>query len=150
MTSPHLPELPERIASTLEWLAKVAGSLVLLWGFVAKIWMPLTKWRDKHLAATIRDCLAPELKHVSELTDIESGWVARSVRFEKKFDDLYEMQNALLDLAIDNQERHNETNDLLDALGFTTDRRSNEDRRQEARALIDELERRRRDRRKHT
>lgn len=121
------PDNVQRASDVLELLAKVAGSVGILWAFGAKVVKPFIEWRYRRLKTAIRESLKEELECVADLADPKDGWKARVERLER--------------LALDNQERHNETNELLDFLGFTSDRRSGSDRRnrEEINQIIDDL-----------
>lgn len=135
------PNTVQRASDVLELLAKVAGSLGLLWAFLAKIWAPYKARRDENLKRAIRDALESEISVVESLNHPEEGWKSRIERIERTLDRLSE-------LALNNQERHDETNDLLDALGFTTDRRTGDDRRIDQ--MVTDLKDRRHQRRRDT
>lgn len=127
------PETIQRASDVIETLAKVAGSLGIVWAFVAKVLVPYRRWKDAHRAREIREALKPELDAFADLLHPDEGWKARLDRVEKTLD-------KLVPLALDNQNRHDETNELLDALGFTSDRRGGKERReQELREMVEEL-----------
>lgn len=132
----------KRVSDVIELLAKVAGSLGLLWAFLAKIWAPYRKRRDENLKRAIREALQGEIAVVESLNHPEEGWKSRIERIEKTLDRLSE-------LALNNQDRHDETNGLLDALGFTSDRRSGEERR-DIEQMVSALKERRHQRRRET
>lgn len=136
------PNTVQRASDVLELLAKVAGSLGLLWAFLAKIWAPYKQRRDENLKRAIREALQSEINVVEALNHPEEGWKSRIERIERTLDRLSE-------LALNNQDRHDETNDLLDALGFTTDRRSGDERR-DINQMVTELKERRHKRRRET
>jgi hypothetical protein len=114
----------ERVADTVELLVKVGGLLGMLWAFIARVLRPYHDRRQAALARTILSVMEPALK---------------------PFQDDHEL---LLDIALDNRERHDEINELLDALGFTTDRRSDSDRREAVSEKVMALAERRRERRR--
>jgi hypothetical protein len=116
----------ERVADTLELLAKGGGLLAMLWAFIARVLKPYHDHRREALARTIREVMMPVLAPILEDHDL------------------------LLEIALDNRDRHDEVNELLDALGFTTDRRTSEERREEVAQMIHLLSDRRRARRRGT
>lgn len=126
------PAQSDRIAATLEWLAKVAGSALILWGFVEKVAKPFSEWRRRQREVE-REKLAELIRKVihDELTSI------------KIFDDL----DALLVIAHDNRERLDEMNDLMNAFGLESDRRGAE-RTAKATELFDRLTERQKQRRR--
>lgn len=158
MTTPTPPDtdIVTRLASIFELLAKGGVVFGLLWGFLVKIWKPYQDSRRKVLAATIREVLAPELAQlkliqegVKNTQEYEDSCANRLELVLKQLQNLFGDHDDLVVLARDNRDRHDETNDLLDAMGFTSDRRHPED---EARMkkLIDGLDERRKRRRRWT
>ena len=115
----------ERVASTIELLVKAGGLLGMLWAFLAKVAKPYHEYRQQQMARTIKAVVAPMLAPIVNDHDL------------------------LLEIALDNRERHDEVNALLDALGFTTDRRSTDERRAEIAEMVATLAERRRARRRN-
>jgi hypothetical protein len=141
---PHDPQLGERIADVVEYGAKVAIGLGALWAFIAKVAKPFTAWRraarDRGLAemeAEFRRRFAVEIQAIQLL-----------ITTAGRIDLLFEDHDLLLDIALDNRERHDETNALLDFLGFTSDRRTSDERREQVSAMVMTLAERRRERRR--
>lgn len=156
MTSPNPPELEvvNRLASILELLAKGGVVFGLLWGFLVKIWKPYQESRRKALAATIREILEPELAQLKEIQDgikdtreYEDSCANRLELVLTQLQNLFGDHDDLILLAKDNRDRHDETNDLLDAVGFTTDRRHPEDE-ERMKKIINSLDERRKRRRR--
>lgn len=142
------PEIAARVASTVEWLIKTGITLGGAWAFLSKVAKPYSEWRRKHAAQTIRELLAPELAMLSRVISQEDGCADRMERVLARQEALFADHDILVEIAMDNRERHDETNLLLDAMGFASDRRTNTERREEIRRMIEELERRRRERRR--
>jgi flagellar biosynthesis/type III secretory pathway M-ring protein FliF/YscJ len=141
---PSDPEITARVADVLELLAKVAGAAAIVWGFLAKVAKPWIEWRRatkakarKELEAQMREWFKEELT--------QFGLISAVV---PRIDVLFEDHDLLLELALDNRERHDETNELLDFLGFTSDRRTSDDRREKVSQMVHTLAERRRDRRR--
>jgi hypothetical protein len=118
------PHLSERAADTIELLAKSGGLLAMLWAFIARVLKPYHEYRQAQLARTIRAVVEPMLKPILRDHDV------------------------LVDIALDNRERHDETNELLNFLGFTSDRRTSDERREEVSEMVHGLAERRRERRR--
>jgi hypothetical protein len=118
------PHLSERAADTIELLVKAGGLMGMLWAFIARVLKPYHEYRQQQLARTIRSVVAPMLEPILKDHDV------------------------LVEIALDNRERHDETNGLLDFLGFTSDRRTNEERREEVSQMVHALTERRRERRR--
>ncbi len=150
MTAPPPPEQVEvaaRIAATLELWAKIGGTLVLLWGFVAKVIKPYQTWRRDSMARVIREVLAPELGQLREILAHEDGCASRLEVVLRQMQDLFGDHDHLVTIAMDNRDRLDETNDLLDSIGFASDRR-HPDRIARIEAMVTALDERRRARRR--
>lgn len=146
--APDEVDTAARVASTLELWAKIAGSLLLVGGFLKGVVKPFIEWRREHQAKVIREILEPELKMLNRVISQEDGCADRMERVLKRQEALFADHDLLVDISIDNRERNDETNMLLDAMGFASDRRTSVERREEIRLMIEELERRRRERRR--
>jgi hypothetical protein len=118
------PQLSERAADTIELLVKAGGLLGMLWAFMEKVLKPFQERRKDRTARAIRDAMVPVLGPILEDHD------------------------TLVEIALDNRERHDETNELLDLLGFCADRRTSDDRREKMTAMVESLAERRRERRR--
>ncbi len=138
-----------RMASTLELLAKVGGTLALLWGFLAKVIKPYQTWRRESQARIIREILAPELAQLREITVHEDSCARRLEVVLSHLRDLFGDHDSLLTIAIDNRDRLDETNELLDAIGFTSSRQ-HPDRIEHINSVVAKLDERRKIRRRST
>lgn len=107
------PTNGQRAAATIQLLASVAGSLLIVWGFLAKVAKPFIEWRRRKLVEIMRDVLRDELGKAQLFADLDS----------------------LIKLASDNHERLDEINDLLTAMGVGNDRRSG-DRAKDAKEIL--------------
>lgn len=152
MTAPIPPEQVDaaaRVASTLELWAKIGGSLLLLWGFLARVYKPLVLWRREHQAKVIREVLAPELRQLQHIITEEHGCAERLEGVVRALREIYGDHDKLIEIALDNRERLDENNDFLDALGFASrERRTDEDRRRLVDTMVKELAASRRERRR--
>ena len=110
------PTNGQRAAATVQLLASVAGSLLIVWGFLAKVGKPFIEWRRRKLVEIMRDVLRDELGKAQLFADLDS----------------------LIKLASDNHERLDEINDLLTAMGVGNDRRG-PDRAKDAREILERL-----------
>lgn len=141
---PGDPEITARVADVVEVLAKVAGALLIVWGFLARVAKPWIEWRRatkararKELEAQMREWFSEELRSFELLAALVP-----------RIDVLFQDHDLLLDIAFDNRERHDEMTDLLDTLGFTSDRRTTDERRDKVTEMVNTLAERRRDRRR--
>lgn len=143
---PSDPQIGERIADVVELGAKVSIGLGAVWAFVAKVLKPFTVWRRASRLKARADAEA----EIRLMFDKEIQAINRIPTLESQIDVLFKDHDILLDVAFDNRERHDETNALLDFLGFTSDRRSSEERRDVVAEMVTTLaERRKERRRKH-
>jgi hypothetical protein len=141
---PTDPQLGERIANVVEIGAKVSIGLGGVWAFVAKVAKPFLEWRRAtrlkeraEMEKQMREMFAPELQAFTRLSESVG-----------RIDVLFEDHDLLLDIALDNRERHDETNALLDFLGFTSDRRASDERREKVAEMVLTLSERRKERRR--
>jgi hypothetical protein len=116
----------ERVKDTVQLLVETGGLLGMLWAFIARVLKPYHDYRQAQLARTIREVMVPVLAPIHADHDL------------------------LIDIALDNRDRHDETNELLDFLGFTSDRRTTSERRDEVAQMVTTLAERRRVRRRST
>jgi hypothetical protein len=145
---PGDPQMGERIADIAELGAKIIIALgaILggLWAFTTKIAKPYHAWRR---AARLKERHEMEMMLRSALSE-ELATIAALKRVPEQLEALFKDHDLLLEIAFDNRERHDETNALLDFLGFTSDRRSDDSRRAEVTDMVTTLAERRRDRRR--
>lgn len=145
------PATTQKAIDLADYVARIAASLVVAWGAVEKIVKPLIEWRSKlriareaALTLKVRDVLKPELDDLKRLgvcTDRLEVVLARQTEI---FTDV----DKLLTIVEDNRERLNETAGLLDAMGLTSDRRTDTVERQAFDVQIQQLRDRQRDRRR--
>lgn len=137
----------ERIASTLELLAKAGGILGMLWAFLAKVAKPLIAWWRESQAKTIRTVLAPQLEKLDRLIEQEDGCTQRMERVLERVGEVFEEFDLVMAVTTYTQERQDETNDLLDEV-FALDRRIDPVRRKRVEEMIQALHERRLGRRR--
>jgi hypothetical protein len=145
------PDTAKAINTVIEYGGKAAVSLASIWTFVTLIAKPFLAWRRKRdverrklLALEIRDILKPELDQLSKLPTCTERIEIVLMRQAALFQDI----DAFLHIASANTDRMDETNDLLDALGFTSDRRVDEDKRHEVQTMLDAVRTRQIERRR--
>lgn len=148
VADPQDAEIAARVASTLELWAKIAGSLLIVAGFVKGIVKPFILWRREHQAKVIRDVLNPEISALNRVIAQEDGCATRMERVLEKLRELFGDHDALIAIAYDNRERLDEQNDLLSALGLSSERRNDPERRKALDEIVDDLMERRRQRRR--
>lgn len=149
---PDQADVAARLASTLELLAKIGGSLALVLGFLRAAIPPVRRfieWRRENQARVIREVLKPELARLDQVIEHEDGCAGRMEQVLDRLRQFFADHDYLIAIAIDNRERLNENNDFLDALGFTSrERRSDEDRRKVIDDMVHDLDKKRRARRR--
>lgn len=137
--------------NTLEWLAKLAGSLVILWGFIARVLKPYSEWRRKHLAGVMREVLKDELAAMARITANEELCAQRLDAAVGKMEALYEEHDTHGEGMAMLTETVEEIYGLLDALGLhANDRRDGDERRVELGEMMANLADRRRQRRRRS
>lgn len=143
------PDPAQRVADTVEFLARIAGAALIVWGFIAKAGKPYFQWRQKQFSATIRAVLKEELACLAQLT-------AREEEINAKLDLALERQERVFDeldlfvaVLADSRDRLDEVKDLLNEAGYASrDRRIHSDRRVAADEAMAELQGRLRGRRR--
>lgn len=137
---PPDPDVARRAAETLELWAKVAGALAIVWGFIEKVAKPYQRWRKETLAHAIAEIIAPEMEA------IERRAAERNASIIRKLNEWRIDHDHMIEVILDNRERHDELNDLLSELGLSSDRRRDMDRRTLVTGLAEALRVRQRDR----
>lgn len=147
MVDPDNVDLSSRALGVVEFWAKFAGGAAIVWGFVVKIVKPLMDWRRKRMSDMIRAALKPELD-LLQGNSTQMQEIAEDVsRMAQRQEEVYMEIDSLLEIAQDNRDRHDETADLLNAMGLSSDRRL-ADRRQRVEELFEGLNDRRKERRR--
>lgn len=119
------------LLSVIDFVVKLGTGLGAVWLGVTKIAKPYTAWRRAHYAELTKDVLGTELKQLAELRDndtevkdlcheIKEGQEKILTRQGQMFREM----NLFHEIAAINNERLDELNLFLDAIGFTSDRRS--------------------------
>jgi hypothetical protein len=141
-------ELTPHFINILDWAGKAMVVLAAIKTFLVAVYQPWKKWRREHDAKTIREVLAPELAQLRTIIDDESGCAGRMTDVLTQMRAIFGDLDMFLEVAADNRERLDETNELLDAVGFNADRRVDEVQRDRiAKTMADLTERRRKRRR---
>lgn len=135
------PDAPQRAAEVLEFLAKLAGALAIVWGFIAKVAKPFVDWRRRRLQEAIRDALRADLDPLRELP-------SRVELALERQDQVFDEIDLFLEVIADNRDRINEINGFLDEVGFASRDRRHAERRRTADEAFDELQGRLRSRRR--
>lgn len=143
MTPPTDPTLSKRALDTIQVLASVAGSLGIVWAFIVKAGKPWWEWRKKRQGEIIREVLKPQLEALDRICGREEAAATQIREVFRDFD-------RILEVALDNRERLDEMNLLMDALGFASrDRRAGTDEeRAKMEGIVESLVERRRARRR--
>jgi hypothetical protein len=142
------PQMTERVASIIEWAAKAAIGLATLKVSLSGIYKPFATWRREHTARTVRDVLAPELSSLQQIITQEESCATRMEEVLEQTRMIFREFDDVLEVMMDNRERIDETNELLNEVGFSSERRVNDERRAEVQAMVDKLHERRKLRRR--
>lgn len=139
-SGPPDPELTQRALDVAEWTAKLAAAAAAVWAIVEKVGKPYADWRRRQLAIVIREVLKEPLAQLETLGDREKEIFELLTRVLARQDQLFKDIDAFILIATTNKDRLDEVNELLDALGFTTDRRDGDsDRRNKVELLLRDL-----------
>lgn len=120
---PDTVDVAARAAAVVELWLKIGGAFALTWGFLQKAWKPYVVWRREHQAKLIREVLKPELERLDAIAAREDGCAERMETVLHSLRELFGDHDSLVVLAMDNRERLDETNELLDHFGLSSDRR---------------------------
>jgi hypothetical protein len=142
---------PDRGAALLDFIARVAAVLVAVWAAAEKVAKPTLEWRRrmhderrKELAIEIREILKPELDRLEKVglcTDRIELVLQRQSALFQDIDDF-------LHIAHTNVDRLDEVNELLNAVGFSSERRIDDAKRAQVADLLAALRDRQRARRR--
>lgn len=130
------------IAYASKW-AIAAGSI---YGLVEKVGKPYYDWRKNRWAGIVREALKPELEAMNELKHTSDSLTEMIELVLLRQKEMFEEMDMFMVLASDNKDRHDETNDLLTAAGFSSDRRFDLAGRERIETLFRELNRRKTER----
>lgn len=133
--------IPLHTSDTIDFLIKLGAAFGALWAGVAKIWKPYVQWRREHTANITREVLKPELDQLRALIESESGCAEHMEAAVRGLTQVFSEMDSWMGLAIDNRERLDETNDLLDEM-FSLERRVDYERRAEIDSLLSTLKER--------
>lgn len=140
MLTPDDGGISERAGDVGQFLAQLVAGLATLTLFMEKVLKPWRERQRKAQGVFMREVLAPELEMIADATRGTAACADGLRRIGEELDLFFE-------LALDNRERADEMNDLLDTAGLTSaDRRSGEERRQRVDGLLATLTERRRQR----
>lgn len=137
--APPDPDLTQRALDVAEWSAKLAAAAAAVWAIVEKVGKPYAEWRRRQLAAVIRDVLKEPLAQLEALDDREKEIFELLTRVLARQDQLFRDIDAFITIATTNKDRLDEMNELLDALGFSSERRMDVDRRERVEQLLRDL-----------
>lgn len=148
--TPTSADAMKRLLDTLETWVKLGGALAALWLFIRRVLKPFIEWRRKSLAILIKEILKDELNRLDSVGAREDEVFRLLGRVLARQDEFFKDVDAFILIATHNTERIDEVNDLLDASGYASERRSGEDRRNVEGQMQQLLERRRLRRRLQT
>lgn len=141
------PDINARAFDIIEWGAKAAIGLGSIKVFLASIYKPFVEWRKEHNAKTIREVLAPELAQLQQMIHDESGCADNMQTAVRAFAEVFHDLDRFLSITIDNRDRIDETNDLLNEI-FHLEPRIDRQRAAEIEGLLNELSERQKIRRR--
>ena len=102
---PTDPHITERVASTLEWGAKVAIALGAIWALLVKVANPYLEKRRVHRKGLIREAIKDDLELVHRAI-VDGNSCADRIEqtiMENKL--LFEDFDTMLDIVLDNSDR---------------------------------------------
>lgn len=138
-----------RALDVIEWAAKAAIALGSLKVFLAGIYKPFVTWRRAHTAKVVREVLDPELSALRKIIVQEEGCATRMEEVLVQTRMIFQEFDDVLEVLMDNRERIDETNGLLDEMGFSTDRRGTDARHEQVKVMVEKLHERRKHRRRN-
>lgn len=152
MTPTPEQEAAARGIALVDYFLRIVIALGGAWTAVTMIYRPLVEWRRKSQARAIREILAPDLAQLKAVVDHEDGCASRLELVLLRLEELFSDHDDMVKIVVDNRERLNENNDLLNAIGLTSnrDRREDPEHTEKIDGLIDALDERRRRRRRKT
>jgi hypothetical protein len=135
------PDAAQRAADTIEFIAKLAGSLAVVWAFIAKVGKPFTEWRRKQLTAAIREALATELAAIAKIPERDEEVNAKLMLALERQGQIFDELDLFVMVVAEGRERMDDLSELLDETGFASrERRRNPDRRHAADQALTELQ----------
>lgn len=137
------PDIQERLASVAQTLITIGGALGMFWAFLAKVAKPWIEWRRKSIARTVREAIGPELKAMEALIAREETCAEGQEKILRRQNKIFDDVDTLLIVALDNRDRLDEFGQLLDAVGFDSDRRTDSEKRKQVDGMLSELRTRR-------
>lgn len=133
-------EIAQRAGDILEFWAKAAGVALAIWQLVERVGKPYFSWRQKRFEASIRAVLKKELECIDGVKEREEEIKSLLERVIERQDEIFADLDLFIEVAQDNRDRHDETTELMNALGFASrDRRAGGERREDRTAHIDTL-----------
>jgi hypothetical protein len=132
-------EIASRAGDILEFWAKAAGVALAIWQLVERVGKPYFAWRQKRFEASIRAVLKTELECIDRVTEHEEEIKALLLRVLERQDEIFADLDLFIEVAQDNRERHDETADLLNALGYSSKDRRTTERRSARTPRVDDL-----------
>ena len=99
------PHITERVASTLEFGAKVAIALGAVWAFLEKALRPYLAWRRTHRKGMIREAIKDDLALVTQAIVDGNSCADRIEQAISENTLLFADFDTLLDIVLDNSDR---------------------------------------------
>lgn len=132
-------EIAARAGDVLEFWAKAAGVALALWQLVERVGKPYFAWRQKRFDASIRAVLKAELECINSVVEREEEIKGLLERIIERQDEIFADIDLFIEVAQDNRDRHDETAELLNALGYSSKDRRTTERRDTRTPRIDSL-----------
>lgn len=142
------PDALERLLDVAQFAAKAAIALGSVWAFLAKVGKPYLEWRRRWRRQELRGAFEQELQLLNSMVESASDCAEETEQTVIQVRSLFGDMDQVLEIATDNRERIDEINQLLDQLGFSSERRTDEERRAEIDVMLDSLNEQRRRRRR--
>jgi hypothetical protein len=147
------PQTTKAVNDVIEYGGKAAISLASIIAFVKLIAQPIIKWRDTRRAARkkaeaemIREVLREEIGRLDAICEREEQILDEYQKIIARQEQIFRDIDHLVELALDNRDRLDEINALMDELGLSSrDRRL---RDEEMQAVLEGLVDRRKQRRR--
>lgn len=131
----------DRLAAVVQLLVSASGLLGIVWVGLNKVSKPYLIWRRSHLGSIVSEILAPTLERMEAAVEREEGYQQEQQRIIERQTAIFEDLDLFLKVALDNRDRMDETNDLLDQM-FSLERRVDLAQRKEIDQIIAVLRKR--------
>lgn len=147
------PHTAKAVNDVIEYGGKAAVSLAAIVGFFRLVAQPIMNWRSaardrrkKAEAELIRSVLAEEIQKLDAICAREETVLDEYQKVISRQEQIFRDLDILLEVALDNRDRLDEMNSLLDEVGFCS--RDRRDRESDVILMVEGLLERRKQRRR--